>query len=120
MRVPLTFSTADLSASCVSQWVARKSDTCSASIGIGWPATGTPVGTLTIEGSDTSTGATGVTIATPATTPTGGAAGTIIEIGPIAVAFVRVKYTRTSGGTGATFLNASQTAGTFASITWGP
>jgi len=120
MRVPLTFSTADLSASCVSQWVPRKSDTCSCAIGIGWPATDSPTGTLTIEGSDTSTGATGVTIATPTTTPAGSAAGTIIEIGPIACAFVRVKYTRASGGTGATFLNSSQTAGTTASITWGP
>ena len=78
---------------------------------ISWPATGTPVGTLSIELSN----AVSPVLATVGrvfpvanfdvapTQPTGGADFTVMAF-DADLFWVRVAYTRTSGGTGATLL----------------
>jgi hypothetical protein len=119
MRLPLEWVGNSLAADDVTKWV-RLPDACKKiAIGIGWPATGTPVGTLSIQVSNH--GKAGVAGAaypiTIATQPTGATAKTVvldnIETG---AKFVRMVYTRGSGGTGCIFVDDSGVAGTTPSI----
>ena len=72
-----------------------------------WPATGSPVGVFSVEtSSDSGDTKDAVTIdnkraPTPAQPSDGNAGGTVLEF-DTAELYARVKYTRTSGGTGAT------------------
>ena len=114
---PIVFHAADLSATQASDWLARPSLSDKACIGIGWPATDTPVGALTVEVSDSPSSTSGALIGTLATTPAGTAASTLVTFA-VSAAYVRVVYARASGGTGAAWTNSTGTAGTIPVITW--
>jgi hypothetical protein len=116
---PVIFHAADLSATQSSDWIPRPSLAKKACVGIGWPATDAPTGALTIEESDSPLSTSGATLGTFTTTPAGSAASTLFTFF-VTAAYVRVKYTRTSGGTAAAWTNSTGTAGTTPSITWGP
>lgn len=77
----------------------------SAAVQVEWPATGTPVGSFSYEGSTTSTsGADGtfrpITL-TVDVQPTGAAGGDLVDFTTLPWTFLRVRYTPASGGTGA-------------------
>jgi hypothetical protein len=114
---PVVFRAADLSATQSSDWIPRRSTAKKGCVGIGWPATGTPVGALTIEESDSPLSTSGALLATLTTTPTGGAASTMFTF-ETAAPYVRIKYTAASGGTGAAWTNSTGTAGTTPTLTW--
>lgn len=122
MRAPcerVTFHAADLSATQASDWIPRPSKDTKGCLGIGWPATDSPTGALTIEESDSPSSTSGALLATLTTTPAGSAASTLVTFATSA-AYVRVVYTRTSGGTGAAWTNSTGTAGTIPTLTWSP
>jgi hypothetical protein len=72
-----------------------------------WPATGTPIGTIAIQCSNswnpiTNTGTFYTVTPSPAVTNPAGTAGSFITtLSQLPYAWMRVLYTRTSGGTGA-------------------
>lgn len=78
------------------------------SIDCAWPATGTPIGTLSIELTSDPTDATRVVVVdtgnfVPAPTqPSGTADRTVFDDLRTCESHGRVRYTKTSGGTGAT------------------
>lgn len=115
---PVVFSAADLSVTQASAWIPRPSKDNNGCLGIGWPATGTPVGALTVEESDSPLSTSGALLGTLTTTPTGGAASTLFTF-TVTAPYVRVVYTRASGGTGAHWTNSTGTAGTTPTLTWG-
>ena len=116
---PVVFHAADLSATQASDWIPRPSLAKRGFLGIGWPSTGAPIGALTVEESDSPLSTSGALLATLTTTPAGTAASTTLTFQTTAP-YVRVKYTRTSGGTGAAWTNSTGTAGTTPTISWGP
>lgn len=113
MRIPLVFK-GDMSASTRTYWAELPAGMKRVAIGIGWPATGTPVGTLSIElathKNESVTGA--VYTPAPSLHPTGGAANLLIDNIVTAARSIAVVYTRTSGGTGASFTDETGVAGT--------
>lgn len=66
-----------------------------------WPATGTPIGTITMQISNNASDADDVTNLSPAPTNPNGAAGTHTMEVPENVKYARMKYARTSGGSSA-------------------
>jgi hypothetical protein len=120
MKQPLEWIGADLSASTRTKWIKRPPGAKKACIGIGWPATGTPVGTLSIEVSDHGKpGVAGAAYPVAITTNPSGTANTLIlDLIETAADAIAMVYTRTSGGTGAVFTDSSGVAGTLPQITW--
>lgn len=82
---------------------------------LSWPSTGSPNGTITIEGSNSydaikNTGSFySLTFSPTLTQPAGSAGGYLVSLEQFPYAWLRVTYTRSSGGTGAT-LSAYVTA----------
>jgi hypothetical protein len=117
VRVPLTFTGTDLSVNCRTQWVVKPSWARYAAIGIGWTATGTPVGVLSWEittNPDATAGAPTAISSGPAGTADQLYVDLIETVGP----YLAVSYAAGSGGTGAAWTDDSGTAGTSPTITW--
>lgn len=72
-----------------------------------WTATGTPVGAFSFEGSNNADLARGtgdwepITLDYPPTNPSGAAGSWLLRIAEYGYRYIRPKYTRTSGGSGA-------------------
>lgn len=109
----------DIDATQATEWQRRPSWAHNGCIGIGWPATDTPTGALTVEESDSSSSTSGALLMTLTTTPAGTAASTMATF-TTSAPYVRVVYTRASGGTGAAWTNSTGTAGTVPTLTWSP
>ena len=104
MKLPLKFRGADMSASTRTDWVKLPAQAKRCAIDLGWPATGTPIGTLSIELSNDSNAATGAAYPIAiATNPTGGAGSILLDNIQTSARFLAVVYAVTSGGVGAAF-----------------
>ena len=119
MRSPINFVGNSLAASDYSEWIPRPPGATRFSIGIGWPATGTPIGVLSVEASNSNKAATArETIYTASTNPAGTSDSVVIDNVVTSCAYVLVRYTRTSGGTAAVFTDDQNTTGAKPIITW--
>ena len=120
MQQQIVFS-GDMSSTLRSKWIRRPSAARAFSLGIGWPATGTPTGTLAVEISDhgvNGVAGTPVTLTIPAQ-PAGSAGGWVIDNIPCTAAYIAVTYTRTSGGAGANLMDSQRNANSKPSICFG-
>jgi hypothetical protein len=103
----------DLSATCSTKRIPTRG--CRrASLGIGWTETGSPVGVISIQECNHNTdGAEPTPYPVEIATQPAGTAGALFLPGlKFDGDYVVVTYTRTSGGTGATFTDDSGAAGT--------
>jgi hypothetical protein len=118
MQKPLEWIDNSLAANDVTKWVQIPPQTKRICIAMGWPATGTPIGTLEIQVSNH--GKVGVAGAAyspaPSTNPTGGADNIILDNIVTACRYIRMTYTAGSGGTGCIFTSDSGVAGTTPTI----
>lgn len=105
MRIPIVFTAADLSATTRSKWCKLPPGAKKCAIGIGWPATDAPTGTIAIEVSTHGIdGVAGAAYPVVIGTQPAGSAGTLfLDNIETAAEFIAVTYTRVSGGTGAVF-----------------
>jgi hypothetical protein len=105
MRTPIVFKAADISATTRSEWVKLPPGAKSIAIGIGWPGTDAPTGTLAIEVSTHGTsGVAGAAYPVVIGTQPAGVAGALfLDKIETAAEFLAVTYTVVSGGTGAVF-----------------
>jgi hypothetical protein len=87
-------------------------------IGVGWTATGAPIGELSIEvsnhGDDSMAGS--VYPVTITTNPAGSAGSVMLDGITTSAEYIKMRYTRSSAGTGAVFTDETQVAGTFPTI----
>lgn len=115
-----TMAAADLSASTRSNWVPVPRGAKRLALDFGWTATGTPVGTFSVEVTNNKDAASGVVLGsqgvgytvTFGTQPAGSAGGMILDNLTTACDYIALVYTRTSGGTGATVTDSASTVGT--------
>ena len=115
---PLEWIANSLAANDVTKWVRLPPQTKKLTIGIGWPATGTPVGTLAIEISNHGKpGVAGAPYPTTITTNPAGTANTLVlDNIETSCTYIRMTYTAGSGGTGASFTDDSGVSGTLPTI----
>jgi hypothetical protein len=115
---PLEWIGNTLGASDVTKWVRLPPQTKKLTIGIGWPNTDTPIGTLAIEisnhGKPNVSGAPYPTVIT--INPAGTANTVILDKIETSATYIRMTYTRSSGGAGAVFTDDTGVAGTLPNI----
>jgi hypothetical protein len=119
MKKPLEWKLNSLAASDTTKWVPVPKQCKRICIAMGWPATGSPIGTLAIEVSNHGTeGTSGAAYSpAPSTNPSGAVAANIILDNIVTSAcYIRMTYTASSGGTACVFTNDSGVAGTSPTI----
>lgn len=118
--IPLIFAGSTLGASTYTNWVRWPLKAKRACIVIGWTGATTPVGTFAIQVSKHGINGTAGAVYTPA--PSSGPAGTssfaVFDGIETAAPYIRLVYTRTSGGASDVFTNDSCVSGTSAIISF--
>jgi hypothetical protein len=115
MRLPLKWVTGLLTGNDATAWQQLPPQSKRITIGIGWTAASdAPTGALSIEVSNHGkSGVAGSVYPMTITTgPAGSAGSTVLDKIETSAAYVRLVYTRTSGGTGCVWTDDSGTAGT--------
>lgn len=114
MNFPVIFTAADLSTTQRSNWIEIPPQTKTIAIHIGCTATGSPLGTVTLEVSGHGgNGTAGQPYApAPTSSPAGGAFTAIYDLISTSARYIAVVYTASSGGTGASWTNDSGASGT--------
>ena len=119
MKKPLDWKANSLAANDVTKWVPVPPQCKRICIAMGWPATGSPVGTLAIEVSNHGIEGTAGAAYSPAPSvnPSGAVAANIVLDNIVtAAAYIRMTYTNSSGGTACIFTNETGVAGTTPTI----
>lgn len=115
MRLPLEWVAGVLTGNDVTKWVKLPPMAKRCTIGIGWTAASdAPTGTIAIQISNHGkTGVAGVAYPTAiATQPAGSAGSTLLDNIETACEYIRLTYTRSSGGTGCVWTDDTGTSGT--------